>query len=245
MSAVPATAPCACSAPPSRSWPAVRRRRNAGAGVGEGKEKGKRKKPGCSRKTCPRGQQRNKHTCECECTRLPCSGGMEFDVDTCRCKCPRDMRECRDGRIARGACCPGDPPSPGDVKGCCHAPGLDTCTIDGCCRELDGMKACDDFCIDTNTHPAHRGRCGWTCDTPGFGCCNGSCMNLQHDEENRGACGVVCNPLSEACVQGRAARSAPSSNRRGRTPVMTASTTGAFPDDSTTCCRLSGRPHCC
>ena len=137
-------------------------------------KKKKKKKSNCAKKSCPQGYQRNKRTCKCECTRVQCTGGKEFDAETCACTCPRGMRECRDGCVGPDRCCPGDPPCPEDPKGCCHAPGLDVCTIDGCCRELDGMKACNDFCVDTDTNPNHCGNCNVACD-PGETCVRGEC----------------------------------------------------------------------
>lgn len=153
-------------------------------GKGKGKGKGKNKKSGCPKAPCPAGFHRDKRTCQCDCTRTPCQGGKEFDSVSCRCKCPSGLRECRDGCVGKDECCPGDPPCPEDAKGCCHAPGLDVCTIDGCCRELDGMKACNNFCVDTNSNANHCGDCNVRC-APGAACLDGACV------------------LPEACPDGR------------------------------------------
>jgi hypothetical protein len=185
------------------------------------KKKNKRKarnkskrKSSCSRKSCPRGFQLNQRTCECECTRQSCNGGMEFDLETCSCACPRGMRECRDSCVGPDQCCPGDPPCPEDPKGCCHSPGVEVCTIDGCCPEIGGLKACNNFCVDTSIDTHHCGDCNVACQDneqcvdgecvakeepcepgPG-GCCAGerSCPN--------GSCipaGMCCPGVEQAC----------------------------------------------
>jgi hypothetical protein len=166
------------------------------------KPKKKNPKPRCPKKACPKGYQRDKRTCECECVRTRCSGGKEFDTRKCRCKCPKGMRECRDGCVGLNECCPGDPPCPEDPKGCCHAPGLDVCTIDGCCRELDGMKACNDFCVDTNTHPSHCGNCNSPCGSDET-CVDGECV-----PENPCPKGLAAQGL--CCTDGRISCSGPS-----------------------------------
>src|SRR5215213_1642145 len=165
-------------------------------------KKKKKKKSGCPKQACPPGHQRNQCSCKCECTRVQCSGGKEFDAESCRCSCPQGLRECRDGCVGPDRCCPGDPPCPEDPKGCCHAPGLDVCTIDGCCRELDGMKACNNFCVDTNTNRNHCGNCEWPCGA-NQECCDGSCTNIQTDEENCGGCGITCDTRTQACSEGQ------------------------------------------
>lgn len=163
-------------------------------------KKRKKKKAACPKKSCPPGRKRNKRTCKCECERTACTGGMEFDSKACRCACPRDMRECRDGCVPRNGCCPSDPLCPEDSKGCCHSPGVDVCTIDGCCAELDGMKACNDFCIDTNTHPSHCGDCNVACDA-GTPCIRGRCEPLTCPN-GEPACGVQCCEDGEQCCNG-------------------------------------------
>jgi hypothetical protein len=164
-------------------------------------KKKKKKKSNCAKKSCPQGYQRNKRTCKCVCTRVQCTGGKEFDVEACRCACPRGLRECRDGCVGPDRCCPGDPPCPEDPKGCCHAPGLDVCTIDGCCRELDGMKACNDFCVDTDTHPSHCGDCNVVCE-PGETCVRGECTSEEQGEgcpNGQPRCGGECCEGNEMC----------------------------------------------
>ena len=161
----------------------------------------KKKKSNCTKKKCPQGQQRNKRSCKCECRRLQCSGGKEFDAESCTCGCPRGMRECRDGCVGPDRCCPGDPPCPEDPKGCCHAPGLDVCTIDGCCREPDGMKACNNFCVSTNTNPNHCGACNRAC-VPGESCIRGNCVLETGGAEcpnGEPKCGGECCDDNESC----------------------------------------------
>lgn len=151
----------------------------------------------CPKKPCPAGFLRNKSTCKCECKRTPCRGGLEFDLKSCRCKCPAGMRECKDHCVAKDECCPGDPPCPEDPKGCCHAPGLDVCTIDGCCRELDGMKACNNFCIDTNTSNFHCGGCNLPCGASER-CVGGECQPVGECPNGGKVCqgpsGPFCTP---------------------------------------------------
>ena len=303
----------------------------------------KKKKSKCPKKSCPQGYHRNKGNCKCECTRVPCSGGKEFDTQKCQCACPRGMRECRDGCVGPDRCCPGDPPCPEDPKGCCHAPGLDVCTIDGCCRELDGMKACNDFCVDTNSNPHHCGdcnvscgsgetcvngecgtgpcpddrfpcpgntapfcapdghtccgdvscdssqvccdpsqslccargrcadqqccpgttracngecvdtqtdqnhcgRCNFSCGATGFVCCGGSCTNLQSDDANCGACGNACDSRTQVCREGQCRDICSLNQPPWRNRCDDGVDYWCCPDGSTTCCRLSGQPHCC
>ncbi|MFN8591166.1 MAG: hypothetical protein U0031_06840 [Thermomicrobiales bacterium] len=157
----------------------------------------------CPQKPCPTGFIRNKRTCKCECKRTSCRGGMEFDLKSCRCKCPSEMRECKDGCIGKDECCPGDPPCPEDPKGCCHAPGLDVCTIDGCCRELDGLKACNNFCVDTNTNRNHCGGCDNEC-RPEEVCVAGECTPNNQCPTGTKPCpgrlgGSFCAPGGNAC----------------------------------------------
>jgi hypothetical protein len=174
-------------------------------GMGETDAKRKKKKKGCPKKPCPSGYRRDKGTCKCECVRTPCSGGKEFDTKSCSCRC-KGMRECRDGCVPLDGCCPGDPPCPEDPKGCCHAPALDVCTIDGCCREIDGIKACNDFCVDTNTNRNHCGDCNFAC-LPTETCANGECLVTDECPDGRPPCpgtpggdGPFCRPVQhEAC----------------------------------------------
>lgn len=169
-------------------------------------KKGKGKKKGCPKKPCPKGFRRDKRTCTCECLRTPCSGGKEFDVKECRCACSRDLRECRDGCVGKNECCPSDPLCPEDPKGCCHSPGVEVCTIDGCCLELDGKKACNDFCVDTNTSRNHCGDCNSSCG-PEETCANGECRVTDECPDGRPPCpgkpgsdGPFCRPQQhEAC----------------------------------------------
>ena len=172
----------------------------AGVPAAEGPAKAKKKQSGCPKKPCPRGHSRNKRTCKCECTRTPCRGGMEFDIDSCRCTCPRGLRECRDGCVGADECCPGDPPCSEDPKGCCHSPGVEVCTIDGCCLELDGMKACNDFCVDTKTHRNHCGNCNTACGT-GESCVGGECGPGECGN-GKPLCGDRCCGAGEACCGG-------------------------------------------
>ncbi len=141
----------------------------------ETEAKSKKKRKRCPKKPCPQGFKRDRRTCKCECVRTPCGGGKEFDTKSCRCRCPRNMRECRDGCVSQDACCPGDPPCPEDPKGCCHSPGVDVCTIDGCCAEIDGIKACNNFCVDTNANANHCGGCNTRCAS-GEACVDGACV---------------------------------------------------------------------
>lgn len=168
-------------------------------GLGGTAAKNKKKK-GCPKKRCPNGLQRNKRTCECECLRTPCSGGKEFDTRSCSCRCPRDLRECRDGCVGKDECCPSDPPCPEDPKGCCHSPGVEVCTIDGCCLELDGMKACNNFCVDTTTNRNHCGDCNSPCGQE-EACINGECRQAEECPDGRPPCpgkaggdGPFCRP---------------------------------------------------
>jgi hypothetical protein len=208
------------------------------------KPKKKKKKSGCPKQACPPGHQRNKRTCKCECTRQQCSGGKEFDAEACACRCPRGMRECRDGCVGPDRCCPGDPPCPEDPKGCCHAPGLDVCTIDGCCRELDGMMACNNFCVDTKSNRNHCGSCEWQCNA-NQECCDGSCTNILTDEENCGGCGIRCDTRTQACSQGRCQDICSLNIGDYRNACDDGVDYWCCPDGSTRCCRLSGQPHCC
>jgi hypothetical protein len=126
-------------------------------------------------------------------------------------------------------------------QGLCCARG--SCTGGQCCS--GGRTVCDGECVDTQSDRRHCRRCGWTCDVPGFDCCAGSCTNLMADEENCGACGNACDPRGEVCVDGQC-REICSLNQP---PWQNACDDGVdhwcCPDGSTTCCRLSGRPHCC
>ena len=172
----------------------------AGLPAGDAPAKPKKKKKGCPKQPCPRGQQRNKRTCACECKRTPCHGGMEFDVDSCRCRCPRDLRECRDGCVGKDECCPSDPPCPEDPKGCCHSPGVEVCTIDGCCPELNGLKACNNFCVDTSIDPHHCGDCNVHCAS-GEPCVNGQCGE-EECPHGQPKCGDQCCGFGELCCGG-------------------------------------------
>jgi hypothetical protein len=183
---------------------------------GRRKGKGKGKKKGCPKKPCPQGYQRNKRTCKCECVRTTCSGGKEFDVDQCRCACPRGLRECQEGCVGPNECCPGDPPCPEEPRGCCYSPGVDVCTIDGCCAELDGKKACNNFCVDTTTDRNHCGDCNVRCGS-GEGCVDGECVETSQcpggqqtcpgyedgpfcARPGHSCCGDYdCNPFRECC----------------------------------------------
>jgi hypothetical protein len=134
------------------------------------------------------------------CKRQRCSGGMEFDMGSCQCRCPKDMRECRDHCVGRDRCCPSDPPCATDPKGCCHSPGVEVCTNDGCCLELNGMKACDLFCVDTNTSLDHCGDCWVRCRSDevciGGNCRPTTCVNGEP------ACGDTCCDPGELCCNG-------------------------------------------
>lgn len=161
---------------------------------GKGKEKGK---SGCPRKSCPRGYHLNKRTCECECSRKSCSGGMEFDLETCRCACPSGMRECRNGCVGPNECCPSDPRCPEDRKGCCHSPGVEVCTIDGCCAELHGVKACNNFCVDTTVDSHHCGDCNVACQDREQ-CVDGECV--AEDPCQGGCCAGERECPNGACI---------------------------------------------
>ncbi len=205
----------------------------------------KPKKPKCPKKRCPKGYHRNKQTCKCECTRLKCTGGKEFNAKQCRCACPRGMRECRDGCVGADRCCPGDPPCPEDPKGCCHAPGLDVCTIDGCCREVDGMKACNGFCVDTNTNPRHCGDCNTACES-GEPCINGACGS-EDCPDGRAACGATCCGFGEECCGGVCQHQGVAvCTKDGWCPTTSGQAccgTGDCADDP--CCRFSSGEACC
>lgn len=209
------------------------------------KPKQKPKQPKCPKKRCPRGYHRNKRTCKCECTRRKCSGGREFNSRSCRCACPRGMRECRDGCISADSCCPGDPPCPEDPKGCCHAPGIDVCTIDGCCRELDGMRACNNFCVDTNTHARHCGDCNVACE-PGEVCINGQCGPAECPN-GKPACGERCCGVGEECCDGVCQLQGTAvCTKDGWCPTTSGHAccgTGDCADDP--CCRFSAGEACC
>jgi hypothetical protein len=136
-----------------------------------------------------------------------------------------------------------------DESQVCCDPSQSVCCAKGSCAEgqccTGGRTVCDGKCVDTQTDRRHCRRCGWTCDAPGFDCCAGSCVNLMTDEENCGACGNVCNARGEVCVEGQC-REICSLNQP---PWQNACDDGidhwCCPDGSTTCCRLSGQPHCC
>lgn len=151
----------------------------------------------CPKRRCRKpGYARNPRTCRCECERRRCSGGKEFDPGSCRCRCPSGMRECNDTCVPRDGCCPGDPPCPEDPKGCCHAPGLEVCTIDGCCIQIDGKKACNGFCVDTTVSRHHCGECGAACG-PGEVCEGGACR--PGCEPGQEPCGGGCVAAGTCC----------------------------------------------
>ena len=222
----------------------------AGAPAGvlaKAKKKKKKSKSStkCPKKPCPRGFQRNKRTCKCECTRVPCSGGKEFDAEACRCACPRGLRECRDGCVGPDRCCPDDPPCPEDRKGCCHAPGLNVCTIDGCCRELDGMKACNNFCVDTNRDPNHCGGCNLRCGE-GESCVGGRCGQGECPD-GEPMCGVTCCGFGWECCDGVCERQGVAvCTSDGWCPSTVGHAccgTGDCSEDP--CCRFSAGEACC
>lgn len=135
-----------------------------------------------------------------KCAKKPCPPGFVRNKRTCTCSCPDGMRECRDGCVPGDGCCPGDPPCPTDPKGCCHSPGVDVCTIDGCCAELDGVKACNDFCVDTTIHPSHCGECDTACKS-GELCIGGRC-EPNRCNDGKPACGDQCCAMGELCCHG-------------------------------------------
>lgn len=155
--------------------------------------------PGAKAQAKRKGRGKNKKKRQ-GCKRQPCSGGMEFDVSSCQCRCPRDMRECRDHCVGRDRCCPSDPPCATDPKGCCHSPWVEVCTSQGCCAELDGMKACNDFCVDTDTSQNHCGACGVACRSDEV-CISGRCRPIQCVSGGP-ACGDTCCDLGELCCHG-------------------------------------------
>jgi len=78
---------------------------------------------------------------------------------------------------------------------------LDVYTIDGCCRELDGMKACNNFCVDTDTNPNHCGDCNVSC-VPGESCVGGDCVLETGGEEcpnGQPKCSGECCQENEMC----------------------------------------------
>lgn len=168
------------------------------------KKKGKKKKKrsDCT-KACPNGFVRDKQTCECQCLPQPCPDGKLFNVDECRCTCPSGMRECRHGCVGRNECCPSDPPCPEDPKGCCYSPGVEVCTIDGCCPELNGLKACNNFCVDTTIDRRHCGDCNVACED-GETCVDGECV--PECESGLTAQNVCCPagevPCGDSCCDG-------------------------------------------
>ena len=172
-----------------------------GRGKRRGKGNGKNEnKPGCPKTKCPKGFKLNKRTCECECTRRSCHGGMEFDIEKCRCTCPRGMRECRDRCVGADECCPSDPRCPEDPKGCCHSPGVEVCTIDGCCPELNGLKACNNFCIDTTIDRHHCGDCNVACQDDER-CVDGECVPEEPCQGGQSGQGNCCAD-ERACPNG-------------------------------------------
>ncbi len=77
-------------------------------------------------------------------------------------------------------------------------------------------ECCDDECVDLQTHPVHCGACGNACDERTERCFDGQCRDI---------CSLNEPPWQNACDDGV--------------------DYWCCPDRSTTCCRLSGAPHCC
>jgi len=84
----------------------------------------------------------------------------------------------------------------------------------GSCVCTEGLKICENKCVDNLTNPEHCGKCGTKCNLPDEICslgtcsckndftrCSNGCFDLKFDEQNCGACGKVCESGYD-CING-------------------------------------------
>lgn len=95
--------------------------------------------------------------------------------------------------------------------------GLSTRCHLGSCVCTEGLKNCENKCVDNLTNPEHCGKCGTKCTLKDEICsagtcackkdyskCSNGCFDLKFDEQNCGECGKVCEAgydcISGGCV---------------------------------------------
>jgi hypothetical protein len=92
--------------------------------------------------------------------------------------------------------------------------GLSTRCHLGSCVCTEGLKNCENTCVDNLTNPEHCGKCGTKCTLKDEICsagtcacrkdyskCSNGCFDLKFDEQNCGECGKVCETGYD-CING-------------------------------------------